>query len=202
MDIRSFIAYSSLATIGAALASSATAASLESIASSVQLPSASKHVRHGMYHLKTVRNRFLPNWITVFEPHQFLKNGFNETKEDLELMQFNLGEKAFTLGFDDTKVIITTRETTQEISLKDGQQTIETASDAYHIRVISNTTDLMIEETSELLLFVLKGDIKANLKNLSKSDFVHFKNERLTLKGQDENLCVLITKRHRDKISI
>ena len=194
MDRRSFIAYSSLATIGAALSSSAVASTIQSFANSVQLPTAAQHVRHGMCDLKAIRNPMLPKWITVFEPHQFLKNGFNATKDDLNLMQFNLSGQAFSLGFDDTKAIITSKENTQEISFHKSEQILESKAKNYSIRVLSGIEQLTIENETEILLFVLKGDLNVNDKLHSKSDFIHLKYQELKLHSQSENLAVLITK--------
>lgn len=195
MNRRSFIAYSSLAAIGTALSSSAVASTIQSFANSVQLPTAKQHVRHGMYDLKAIQNPMLPKWITVFEPHQFLKNGFDASSDDLNLMQFNLEKKAYTLGYDNTKITIATDNHSEELSLKEKEQILELGSDTYNVQVLSNIGELPINSQSEMLLFVLKGHIKANGKQQFKNDFIHFKHQALKLYGQGGNLAVLVTKR-------
>lgn len=194
MNRRSFIAYSSLTSIGVALSSSAVASTIQSFANSVQLPTATQHVRHGMYDLKAIQNPMLPKWITVFEPHQFLKNGFDSTSEDLNLMQFNLGHKAYSLGYDNAQITITTDHHSKELSLKEKEQVIDLRSENYNVQVLSNTGKLALNSQSEMLLFVLKGVIKVNGKQQAKNDFIHLQHQTLKLNGQGENLAVLVMK--------
>lgn len=194
MKRRSFIAYSSHTAVGVMLSQSGVMAAAKPIANAVQLPETLSHVRHGNYGLKVIKNHFLPKWIKVFEPHCFLQNGFESTKNDLQLFQFDLENQSLVLGYNNESVSLVSEGFQNEISLQNIDQELKLELEPYKVLVINKHELLSIETKQEHVLFMLKGKAKINDKCLIERDFVHFKNENISLKPSENSLVVLVSK--------
>ena len=193
MNRRSFIAYSSLATVGALVSSSSLNTALAPFEQAIRLPSSTTQVRHGMYELKAIKNRFLPKWITIFESNTFLKNGFEAEANDLNLFQFDLKDESFVVGYDNETISISTED--ESYTLADRQQ-IKLSKPGFSIQLLEGKQDFkqsIID--SESICIVLKGSAKVNGKKLEQDEFAYVSNKLSYVVVNEKSLVILVGRR-------
>lgn len=190
MDRRGFISLLSIAGLG--MLTDPILAKTSAQLPYTALPKSIEHVRHGLFQSTRISHRFLPKWLSVFQPHCFLKNGVGPGEGDLFLYSFVVGNQRITI----TKTIQETWIAINDAITTIGEnQAIDFKLNDYQVSVLKGENERESGLQTEAICFMLQGQGKLNGQTFLEGEFLHQNNACCQIELRTDNALAVLFNR-------
>lgn len=155
-----------------------------------ELGAPTSHVRHGLFQAIKVDHPFLPQWLKVFQPHRFRKDGVSESMEDMVLYSFTCREDHLSIGVIDDAVHLSVNDSNLECTSSTDNAKI--SADNSTIQLLRSGEKHLLSKEDEAILLVLKGSCSIDGHGIEEHGFYHQLERCSELAPSDNSLAVLI----------